>query len=259
MASSDLNVVTGASGFSGRYITRRLLGQGQRVVNLTGHPDRRSEWGSQVESAFLNFEDLEALTTSLTGAATLYNTYWIRFSHSDMTFDKAIQNTQTLIRAARNAGVQRIVHISITNPSLDSPLPYFKGKAIVEQAIADSGLSYAILRPAIIFGDNGILINNIAWFLRRMPAFAVPGSGAYRLQPIYVDDLAQLALEAGQSQDNTIIDATGPEAPSFNELLRWIADAVHSSTYIVHLPPALVLDHDRHHRSPAERRGPYPG
>ena len=88
------------------------------------------------------------------------------------------------------------MHISITNPSLDSPLPYFRGKAILEKEIRASGISHAIVRPTVLFGKEDILINNITYLLRRLPVFAIPGSGDYRLQPIYVEDLAEIAVEA---------------------------------------------------------------
>lgn len=175
----------------------------------------------------------------------LYNTYWVRFSHGSSTFDAAIANTRVLLDAAKRAGVRRIVHVSITNPSLDSPLPYFRGKALLERDIAASGLPHTILRPAVIFGDEDVLINNIAWILRRSPIFAVPGSGEYRLQPIFVEDLADLAVTAGASGVNEVIDAIGPETFTFNELLSAIRRAVHSRARVVHLPPALALQLSR--------------
>lgn len=237
----ELNVVTGALGYSGRHITRRLLAMGKRVVSLTGHPDRPNEFGDSVALAPLSFDDPSGLARSMEGASVLYNTYWIRFAHGDLTFDRAVENSRTLIRASRDAGVRRIVHVSITNPSEDSPLPYFSGKALVERAIVESGLSYAILRPTVLFGDQGILINNIAWFLRRLPVFAVPGSGEYRLQPVFVEDLADIAVTAGQDVQNVVMDAVGPEILTFNDLVRLIARTVGSRTLVMHVNPQLAL------------------
>lgn len=241
MAERVRNVVTGAFSFTGACITRRLLDMGEDVVTLTGHPERPSAFGDRVKAYPLNFDKPALLAESLRGATTLYNTYWIRFAHGGSTFGQAVEYTRTLIRAAEDAGVRRIVHVSITNPSEDSPLPYFKGKAQLERAIMESKLSYAILRPAVLFGDQGILINNIAWFLRRMPVFAIPGSGEYGLQPIYVEDLADLAVEWGHRDESAVLDAVGPDAPTFNELVRWLASAVGSRTIVLHIPPALAL------------------
>ena len=238
---SELNVVTGAFGYTGKYIARRLLADGIRVKTLTGHPERPNPFGAQVVAAPFNFDDLPTLIDQLSGASTLYNTYWVRFSRGEVTFDRAVENTRTLIQAAKDAGVGRIVHVSITNPSLNSSLPYFRGKAQVEEAIIDSGISYAIIRPTVIFGIEDILINNIAWLLRRFPLFVVPGGGGYRFQPIFVEDLAGLAVYAGGQEDNLILDAAVPETYTFDEFVRLVGQTMGSRTKIVHLPSALAL------------------
>ncbi|HIM49545.1 MAG TPA: epimerase, partial [Dehalococcoidia bacterium] len=162
-------------------------------------------------------------------------------SRGEVTFDRAVENTRTLIQAAKDAGVGRIVHISITNPSLNSSLPYFRGKAQVEEAIIDSGISYAIIRPTVIFGIEDILINNIAWLLRRFPLFVVPGGGGYRFQPIFVEDLAALAVDACGQEDNLVLDAAGPETYTFDEFVRLVGQTMCSRSTIVHLPAALAL------------------
>jgi len=241
METSEFNVVTGAFGYTGKYITRRLLSMGRRVKTLTGHPDRPSPFGEQVSVAPFNFEEPAALVESLRGAATLYNTYWVRFSHGQVTFEQAIENTKTLITAAEAAGVRRMVHVSIANPAEDSPLPYYKGKALLEKALIQSKLSYAIIRPTVIFGDEDILINNIAWLLRRFPLFAVLGAGDYKIQPIFVEELAELATNAGGQAGNVIVDAAGPEVYTFDALVRLIAKTVRSRARIIHLRPDRAL------------------
>lgn len=241
MSANNVDVVTGASGYTGKYITRRLLEQGHRVISLTGHPERPSEFGERVSAMPYSFEDPLELEKQLRGAGTLYNTYWVRFEHGRTTFAKAVDNTGILFEAARRAGVQRVVHVSIANPSPDSPLPYYSGKARLEEKLHNSGMRYAILRPTVIFGLEDILINNIAYLLRRFPIFAVPGDGEYRLQPIYVEDMAQLAVTLGQGRQNTCLDAIGEEVYSFNQLVALLRDAVGSRARIVHLPPTLAL------------------
>lgn len=241
METAELSVVTGAFSYTGRYITQRLLAMGERVKTLTGRPDHENPFGDQVSASPFNFDNPSQLTKSLQGATTLYNTYWIRFPHGQVTFDKAVENTKTLIKAAEEAGVHRMVHISITNPSEESPFPYFRGKALVEQAVTHSKLSHAIVRPTVIFGIGGILISNIGWLLRRFPIFAVFGSGDYQIQPVFVEDVAEIAVSAGHKDDNMVIDAAGPEIYSFDELVRLIADKIHSRARIVHIKPGLVL------------------
>ncbi len=233
---SDLDVVTGAFSYTGRYIARRLLSEGRRVRTLT----RRRNLASRLEQAPFAFDDPRALAESLRGADVLYNTYWVRFARGDMSHDQAVENSRTLFHAARHAGVQRIVHISITHPTIESRSPYFRGKAVVERALAEAGVPYAILRPAILFGADGVLVNNIAWLLRHFPVFAIGGRGEYRIRPIHVGDLADLCLAAANETDNTIIDAVGPERPTFVELVREVRAAVGSHARIVHVPGVLV-------------------
>jgi uncharacterized protein YbjT (DUF2867 family) len=237
----EVDVVTGAFSYTGKYIAQRLLAQGRLVRTLTGHPKRSSPFGVKVDAFPFSFDRPSELVRSLQGVTTLYNTYWVRFTHGSTTFNEAVDNTQKLIRAAVEAGVKRFVHVSITNPHVDSPLPYFSGKGLLEQNLMNSGLSYAILRPTVIFGDEDILINNIAWLLRHFPLFVIPGDGEYRLQPISADDMADIAVAAGQRRTNEIIDAVGPEIYSFETLVKLIASVVRSRAMIVHLPPKTAL------------------
>ena len=241
MSAPEVNVITGAFSYTGKYITRRLLAMGKAVRTLTGHPDNPNPFGDQVRVFPFNFDKPEELVMSLQGATTLYNTYWIRFSHGPVTFDRAVKNTKILIKAAQEAGVQRIVHVSITNPAKTSRLPYFRGKAILEQAIIDSGLSYAIIRPTVIFGTADILINNIAWLLRHFPVFPIFGSGEYCLQPIYVEDMADLVINAGQQEGNLVLDAAGPDIFTFEELVRLIADKLHRRVMIIQANPGSAF------------------
>ncbi len=239
MPATGFDVVTGAFGYSGKYITRRLLALGHNVRTLTNSLQRPNPFGEKVQAFPYNFDQPAALLESLRGAAVLYNTYWVRFDHADFSHAAAIRNSLRLFEAARQAGVQRVVHISITNPSADSALPYFSGKARLEAALVSSGLSYAILRPAVLFGKEDILINNIAWILRHLPVFGIFGDGSYRLQPIYVDDLAALAVEQGQLREDRTIDALGPETFTYRQLVTTIGRLIGKSRPLISLPPSL--------------------
>ncbi len=205
-------VITGAFSYTGRYATRLLLERGYRIRTLTFHPERANRFGEQVVAFPYNFDRPDELRRSLSGASTLINTYWARFPRGGTTFETAVQNSRTLIHAARDAGVKRIVHVSIANPSMESPLGYYKGKAQVEEAVRSSGLSYSILRPTVIFGTEDILINNIAWFLRHLPVFGIPADGQYAIRPIYVEDMAQLLADAVEGGGTRIVNAVGPGA-----------------------------------------------
>jgi len=241
-SNNETNVVTGAFSYTGRYIAKRLLSMGEKVRTLTNHPSLDIEFEKQIETFPLNFDNSQRLVNSLKGATTLYNTYWIRFEHGNITFDKAIENSKILINAAVNAGIKRIVHISITNPNENSPFPYFRGKAIVEKHIITSGLNYLIIRPTVIFGgDLSTLINNIAWIVRRFPVFAIPGSGEYKLQPIYIEDLVDLALNTDFKSKKLIIDAVGPEIFTYKDLVRTIASKIGKDVRFFHTKPEIAL------------------
>lgn len=233
-------VITGAFSYTGKYATRILLDCGYRIRTLTYHPDRENPFGDKVQVFPYDFNHPERLVETLRGASTLVNTYWVRFPRGKSTFETAVQNTCTLISAAKEAGVRRIVHVSIANPSVDSPLGYYKGKAQLEKAVIDSGLSYTILRPTVIFGLEDILINNIAWFVRHFPVFAIPGDGRYRIRPIFVEDMARLIVDAVEREGNSVLDAVGPETYTFEELVRLIAHKLGRRIRAVHVPMSAV-------------------
>ena len=236
----DVHAVTGAFGYSGRHIAEQLLAQGRRVRSLTGHPDRPDPFGGRVEVRPFRFDDPARMRDDLRDVKVLVNTYWVRFDHGASTFARAVEHSRALFRAAAEAGVERVVHVSITNPTLDSPLPYFRGKAEVERALRESGLSHAILRPAVFFGGRDVLVNNIAWLLRRLPVFGV-APGAYGLQPIHVDDFARLAVEQAAARASVTLDAVGPEALGFRELVEVVRGAVGARSRLVNVPPAVLL------------------
>jgi uncharacterized protein YbjT (DUF2867 family) len=232
--------ITGAFSYTGKYVARRLLDRGYSVRTLTGHPGRVNPFGQAVEAFPYDFDRPDQLRKTLLGTSTLINTYWVRFPGEESTFEAAVRNTQKLIDAAKDAGVERIVHVSIANPSAESPLGYYRGKAELEQAVLDSGLSYAIVRPTVIFGDEDILINNIAWFLRRFPLFGIPGDGRYRIRPIFVEDMARIMAKAVDETGNAVMDAVGPETYTFEELVRLIASSIGRSVRFVHVPASLA-------------------
>ena len=243
--NTEKHVVTGAFGLSGRYIAQRLLQQGVAVETLTNTRPRLDAagadvFGGRVATHPLNFADAEALTRSLHGAAVLYNTYWVRFDYKRFTHEQAVRNTFTLFNAAKRAGVRRIVHVSITNADAASDLPYFRGKGQIEEFLRGLRVAHSILRPAVLFGDNAILLNNIAWMLRRFPVFALFGDGRYRLEPIHVDDLGALAVEHGaRTADSITLDAKGPESYEYRELVQTIGRTIGCERRLVSLPPSV--------------------
>jgi uncharacterized protein YbjT (DUF2867 family) len=237
--NSSTDVVTGAFGYSGAAIARELLAAGRQVRTLTGHPGRAPA-GTPVDVRPLDFTDAGGLERDLREAHTLYNTYWVRFPHGGVTHETAVANSRLLFQAAARAGVRRIVHVSITHADPASPYPYFRGKGEVERHLKDTGVPYAIVRPVILFGSGGVLLNNIAWLLRHLPVFAVGGRGDYRVRPIHVDDLARLCTELGAGGVNVTLDAVGPESLAFKDMVAAIRTATGSHAVIVPAPGWLI-------------------
>ena len=236
MSHPNLAVVTGAFGYTGRHVARRLLDRGVRVRTLTRRHDRANAFGDRVDVVPPKFSDPDGLRRSMEGAGVLYNTYWVRFARGQTTFDLAVENSTALFEAAAKAGVGKIVHFSVTNAASDSRLPYFRGKGQVEESLRRVGVPYAILRPTLVFGEGDILVNNIAWALRRFPVFPVYGGGDYPVQPVYAGDLAEQAVEAGSQRGNSVSDAAGPETMSFEALLRLLTVALGVHSRLVHTP-----------------------
>jgi NADH dehydrogenase len=217
--------VTGATSFTGRFIARHLAEAGHEVRNLT-----------RVELA-----DAERLAAALDGTDTLYNTFWIRFERGPITYAWAIDRSRLLFEAARRAGVRRIVHISVINAAHDAPTAYFRAKAVVEDALTASGIGHAIVRPTVTYGPGDILVNNLAWTLRRLPVFGIPGDGRYPIQPVHVEDVAAVAVRAGAMTEDVALDAGGPETFTFDEFVALVRRAVGSRALLVHLPVAASL------------------
>jgi NADH dehydrogenase len=233
--------VTGATSFTGRYIAQRLADEGHEVRDLTRAPHAPHPLGERVASVALDFDDPVRLTAALEGVDTLYNTFWIRFERGPITYSWAIARSRLLFEAARQAGVRRIVHISVINASREAPTAYFRAKAVVEEALVDSGVGHAIVRPTVTFGPGDILVNNLAWTLRRLPAFGIPGDGRYPIQPVHVDDVARIALRVGAMNETVTVDAGGPDIFSFNDFVALVRRAIGSRCLLVHLPVGASL------------------
>jgi len=235
-----VDVVTGAFSYTGSFIARRLLAAGHQVRTLTNNPSPPPDLAGKVVAAPLDFDDADGLVRFMRGADTLYNTYWIHSNYGANAFADAVRRSQRLFAAAREAGIRRIVHISIANPT-GSRYPYYASKAALEETVRSAGFAYGIVRPTLVYGEGDVLINNIAWVLRHFPIFAIPGDGAYRLQPVHVDDVAAIAVTTGLADDNITVDAAGPDILRFEELVRLLRQAVGSRSALVKTSSALAL------------------
>ena len=235
------DAVTGATSYTGRFIAERLVARGRRVIDLTRVSRAPHPLGELAVSAALDFDNADRLTHTLEGVDTLYNTFWIRFERGPITYRWAVERSQVLIDAAERAGVRRIVHLSVINASADAPTAYFRAKASVEDALSRSGVPYGIVRPTVTFGPGDILVNNLAWTLRRLPVFGIPGDGQYPIQPVHIDDIVDLAVQVGSVSESVTVDAAGPDTFTFDEFVGLVRNAVGSRAMVVHLPAWAAL------------------
>ncbi len=236
-----MDVVTGAFGYIGRYIAKALLRRGREVRTITTHPNKPNPFGPSVQAFSYNFDDPHRLTQTLEGADTLYNTYWIRFPFDGQTYESALRNTRTLFQCAKEAKVKRIVHVGVTQASVNSPLPYYRGKALQEAMLSESGVPFSVVRPTLVFGKEDILVNNIAWLIRTGPVFPIFGSGLYRVQPVFVEDLAEIAIQQSTALPGTTVDAIGPETFTFEQLTRLIANKLGRKIKTLRVPPSVGI------------------
>jgi len=236
-----MDVVTGSFGYIGKYITRALLDIGHEVKTITTHPNKPNPFGDLVEASPYNFDKPDELVRTLEGCSTLYNTYWVRFNYQHWSFDRALINTKILFDCAKKAGITKIIQISVTNPSETDDLPYYRGKAFQETALRELGVEYAIVRPSLVFGVEDILVNNIAWTIRKFPFIPIFGSGRYKVQPIFVEDLAEIAVEVALTEGSQTIDAIGPETYMYEAFLKLIARELNRKVAFFHTSPSVGI------------------
>ena len=236
-------LITGASGFIGGAISHRLIGRDE-IRSLTSHPEK-NRFGERVQSFAYDFDAPMRMEEAFRGVDVFVNSYYVRFNYGRATFELAVDRTRELIALARLAGVRKIVHVSVSNADERSDLPYYSNKGRIERLVRESGLDYTILQPAIVVGPGDILVNNIAFFLRRLPVFTIFERGEYRVQPITVDAFADLAIEAIDAIDgphgHATLPVAGPRDWIFLDLVRAVHAAVGSRARIVHAPAALAL------------------
>jgi len=236
-----MDMVTGSFGYIGRYITQKLISSGKQVKTITTHPDKPNPFGDDVKAYPYSFDNPELLINILKGCDTLFNTYWVRFDYGTSSFEKALKNTKILFDSAKKSGIKRIVHISVTNPSESDALPYYRGKALQEKMLRELGISYSIIRPTLVFGKEDILINNIAWTTRKFPFVPIFGSGDYKVQPVFVEDLATIAVECAKKNVSETLDAIGPETFTYKEMLQIIASVLNRDVKLFHVSPNIGI------------------
>jgi uncharacterized protein YbjT (DUF2867 family) len=246
--------LTGAFSYTGRYIGQELLRRKISFQSLTNHPRPSVFPSASIPVAPLQFQDAPSLIATLRKSTILVNTYWIRYPAKGISHETAVQNIEFLVQCAKQAGIHKIIHISVSNPSKDSQLSYYKGKAEAEEIIQQSGIPFTILRPTLVFGKEDVLLHNIAWLLRYFPFFVFPSPSTCFIQPIFAEEVGCFAVESIHSYPNQTMDLAGPEVVSMKEMVQKIGRAtgytrpIYSTSLGITMAAVRILNtilHDR--------------
>ena len=242
--------IAGGSGFIGRAIARRLASTGEiKVRVLTRNPDTaraRLELPG-VEFVRGDVGNPATLKDALAGASAIvdavqFDGYPIENPRRGFTFERIdYGGAAALIAAARQAGVAQFIYVSGAAADENSTHPGFRAKGRAERAIRESGLSYTIFRPSLVYGREDKVVNGLARAIRFAPVMGVPGTGRQNVQPVLVDDLAAcVALAVSGRGRNQTYDIGGPDLMTFDEMMKVIMDASGHRRLLFHIPEAVM-------------------
>jgi uncharacterized protein YbjT (DUF2867 family) len=236
--------ITGGTGFVGRNVARALLDADHEVV-LIGRGSRTVVPREGVSVARADVVSGDGLEAALQGCDAVVHLVAIIREKGRQTFDAVIRGgTENLVRAARAAGVGRIVYISAIGADPDPRFPYHLAKWLAEHAVRASGVDFTTLRPSIIFGTGDGFFTTLAGLVRfSIPVVPVAGDGSTLFQPISVEDVARcIVLSISRPPAMREIEIGGPEQLSYDEIIDVVHDAIGAGMRIkVHVPVAALL------------------
>src|SRR5262249_46857532 len=242
MPTTDEHTVTvfGGTGFLGRRVVRHFRRHGFHVRIASRHPDRAHRLFAlddpQIRSVDANIHDERSITDALAGAYGVVNAVSLYVEHGRETFHSVhVESAQRLATQARVCGVKPLVHVSGIGSDAASPSLYIRKRGEGEQAVRAAFADAILIRPAVMFGPDDRFLTTIIKLLSRLPIYPMFGRGLTRLQPAYVEDVAEAIVRALQRTDMnaTTFELGGPRVYSYEELLRAIA-------YEADLKPRLI-------------------
>jgi uncharacterized protein YbjT (DUF2867 family) len=235
-------LVTGASGFVGNVVVKELLAQGHLVRALVRQgSEKKLQERERVEIAPGDCLDHEAMETAAAGCEAVIHLVGIirEFPGRGITFEQVhVQATRNVVDAAKGAGVKRYLHMSALGARPEPADPYHVTNFRADEYVQNSGLTYTIFRPSVIYGPEDQSINLFARYIRRLAFFPIIGDGTYQLQPVPVWTVARafvLALELPPTE-NKIYEVGGPEPLSYNEVIDTIARVLGRHIKKIHQP-----------------------
>ena len=243
-------LVTGASGFVGRHVTRELAASGATVRALvrTARGAAALE-GIDCELVRGDVTDPASLRAAARGVRSIVHLVAI-IEGSPATFERVMAaGTGNLVEAAREGGVRRIVLMSALGTGPSATVPYFRAKLAAEQTVASSGVEHVALRPSFVFGADGGALPRFLRIARLAPVTLVLGPGTQRVQPIWIDDVVR-AVRLGLDADGAVgpVELGGPDAVTWNDLWGRLKTALGTRRPALNVPfwlargPAAVLE-----------------
>lgn len=242
-------LITGATGYIGRHLVARMVAQGERPRILVRDAKRAAEIlpADKVELVQGDTLDPKALKGAVQGVDTIVHAAFITADHKESAGnhyeDTNVRGTGNLIRAAKEAGVKRIVEISGLGTKQDKPGSYMQGRYLAEQMLKDSGLDWTIIQPSVLFGKDAPFIKGLTDLIRTAPVVPLIGGGKTMFQPIYVEDVVTVIMKVLEDPARTngkIYTIGGPEYYSFSQVIDVLLDTMHASRIKAPAPTALV-------------------
>lgn len=237
-------LLTGATGFVGSHILKRLIDQHIKVrciVRSISNARILDSKGIDVHKG--DVTDMASLNGSCKGVDTVIHLVGIIREGKGITFEKVhYQGTANILEESKKSGVRKFIHMSALGTRVDAVSRYHKTKWQAEEVVKNSGIDYTIFRPSIICGPEDEFVNMFAKMMRRSPVIPVIGSGNHKMQPIYVEDVVSSFLKTVDN-DKTIgkiYELGGPDALTFNDILKTIADVIGRNIMLLHIPTGIM-------------------
>ena len=242
-------LITGATGYIGRHLVAGLVAVGERPRCLVRQIDRAADIlpVDQVELVQGDTTQPETLGAAMNGIETIIHAAFITADRKETArnqYEKTnVEGTANMVRAAKTAGVKRIIEISGLGTKPDKAGSYMQGRYLAEKLVMDSGLDWTIIRPSVLFGKDAPFIKGLVDLIRTTPILPLIGGGKMRFQPIYVEDVVTVIIKVLEDPSRTngkIYTIGGPSYYSFTQVFDILLSTLHARRPKVYAPTPLI-------------------
>jgi uncharacterized protein YbjT (DUF2867 family) len=234
--------VFGGTGFLGRRIVQHLLEADFSVRVASRHPERAAALFPDVhfgfESTHADINDDGSVAAAVAGVIGVVNAVSLYMESGQLTFHTVhVEGAARVARLAREAGVKRLVHVSGIGSDTKSTSPYIRSRGEGDRVVREALPTTTLIRPSVMFGRGDAFVSPIAAMLRRLPVFPLFGGGQTRLQPAYVEDVAEAITRATRElHSGMCYELGGPRVYTYRSLLEVIAQSLAKKPLLVPVP-----------------------